>query len=127
MKFFNAAILLTTISAASGFSMETSRRQAIQAAIGGIATAIAPSLVSVLPANAVVDEETPRVITRQGGLLVRFHLFRFALGSLFQMLTLLVVSSWNLLNVGIFSRWSKINPHDGPIWMEQIRGRSWCL
>lgn len=72
MKFINAAILLTTFSAASGFSVETSRRQAIQAAIGGVATAVAPSLISVLPANAVVSEETPRTITRMGGFLVSF-------------------------------------------------------
>jgi hypothetical protein len=32
---------------------------------------VAPSLLSILPANAVVDEETPRVTTRMGGLLVR--------------------------------------------------------
>ena len=70
MKFFNTAILFAIISGVSGFSVETSRRQAIQAAVGGIATAVAPSLISVLPANAVVDEETPRIVTRMGGLLV---------------------------------------------------------
>jgi hypothetical protein len=70
MKIFNVAIVLSIFSGASGFSMETSRRQAIQAAMGGIATAVAPSLISILPANAVVDEETPRSVTRMGGLLV---------------------------------------------------------
>ena len=70
MKFLKATILCSVLSGAAGFSVETSRREAIQAAMGGIATAVAPSLIAVLPANAVVDEETPRVITRMGGLLV---------------------------------------------------------
>lgn len=38
-----------------------------------MATAVVPSLVSLLPANAVVDEETPRVVTRMGGLLEPFQ------------------------------------------------------
>lgn len=71
MKVFNVAVALSILCApAAGFSVETSRRQAIQAAMGGIATAVAPSLISVLPANAVIDEETPRIVTRMGGLLV---------------------------------------------------------
>lgn len=71
MKIFNVAALFAVLSAsASAFSVEQSRRQAIQAIVGGVATAVAPSVISVLPANAVVDEETPRVVTRMGGLLV---------------------------------------------------------
>lgn len=71
MKIFSIAALLVALSAsASAFSVEQSRRQAIQAVVGGMATAIAPSVISVLPANAVVSEETPRVVTRMGGLLV---------------------------------------------------------
>lgn len=69
MKIFNVAALLVALSAsASAFSVD--RRQAIQAVVGGMATVVAPSVISVLPANAVVDEETPRIVTRMGGLLV---------------------------------------------------------
>jgi hypothetical protein len=71
-----ATALLALTSGISGFSVEVSRRQAIQAAIGGVITVAAPSLVSVFPANAVPDEETPRIVTRQGGLLVRSKLPR---------------------------------------------------
>lgn len=56
------------LGGASAFSVDLSRRQAIQAAMAGAATVIVPG---VFPANAVVDEETPRVVTRMGGLLVR--------------------------------------------------------
>ena len=63
------AALLLGGGGVSAFSVDVSRREAIQAAFAG-AAAIAPSLVSVLPANAMPDEETPRVITRMGGLLV---------------------------------------------------------
>ena len=66
-SLFPLAIFL---GGASGFSVDLSRREAIQAAIAGAATVIIPG-VSVFPANAVVDEETPRVVTRMGGLLVR--------------------------------------------------------
>jgi hypothetical protein len=66
-----ATALLALTCGISGFSVQVSRRQAMQAAIGGVMTVAAPSLVSVFPANAVPDEETPRIVTRQGGLLVR--------------------------------------------------------
>lgn len=55
---------------ASAFSVDLSRREAIQAAIAG-AAAVGPALISVFPANAMPSEETPRVVTRMGGLLVR--------------------------------------------------------
>jgi hypothetical protein len=77
MTLLNKATILLTIlaisstSSVSGFSVDISRRQALQAAAAGLATAVAPSLASILPAYAVVDEETPRVTTRMGGLLVR--------------------------------------------------------
>jgi presenilin-like A22 family membrane protease len=61
-------LLLFVLASTSAFSIDMSRRQAIQAAIGGVATVALPS---ILPANAVVSEETPRVVTRMGGLLVR--------------------------------------------------------
>lgn len=74
MGIFNVATaLLALTSGISGFSVEVSRRQAIQAAIGGVMTVAAPSLVSVFPANAIPDEETPRISTRQGGLLEAFQ------------------------------------------------------
>jgi hypothetical protein len=52
------------------FSGEFSRRQSLKAVVGGVATAVAPKIIPLLPVNAVVDEETPRVVTRMGGLLV---------------------------------------------------------
>lgn len=60
------------LSGASGFSVDLSRRQALQAAIAGASTVIIPG-VSIFPANAVVDEETPRLVTRMGGLLEPFQ------------------------------------------------------
>ena len=75
MRLLNvvAAIACALLGAVSGFSVgEISRREAFQAAVGGLATIVAPSLIATLPVNAVVDEETPRSTTRMGGLLVRF-------------------------------------------------------
>lgn len=66
-----AVCAVLDLDGVSAFSAEFSRRQSLQAVIGGVATAVAPSIIPVLPANAVVDEETPRVVTRMGGLLVR--------------------------------------------------------
>ncbi|KAG7350486.1 photosystem II oxygen evolving complex protein PsbP [Nitzschia inconspicua] len=57
----------------SAFSGEVSRRQSLQAFVGGVATAVVPSIIPVFPANAVVEEETPRVVTRMGGLLEPFQ------------------------------------------------------
>ena len=67
------AITLLALSApnASAFSVDLSRRRAIQAAAAGVASAVVPGIVSTKPANAEVSEETPRVVTRMGGLLVR--------------------------------------------------------
>jgi hypothetical protein len=53
------------------FSEGVSRRQSLQAIIGGVATAVTPAIIPVLPSSALVDEETPRIVTRMGGLLVR--------------------------------------------------------
>jgi hypothetical protein len=58
------------LDSVTAFSGELSRRQSIQAVIGGIATAVTSNVIPVFPANAVVDEETPRIVTRMGGLLV---------------------------------------------------------
>jgi hypothetical protein len=79
---------------ACAFSFEQlSRRESLQALIGGVATAIVPSVVSILPAlaaegdeevaevaevavapkvvyHSALTEETPRSVTRMGGLLV---------------------------------------------------------
>ncbi len=67
------AFVCTFLSGVSAFSPELSRRQSFEAVVGGVATAVVPSLVSLLPANAVIDEETPRVVTRMGGLLEPFQ------------------------------------------------------
>lgn len=67
------AFVCTLLSGVGAFSPELSRRQSFEAVVGGMATAVVPSLVSLLPANAVVDEETPRVVTRMGGLLESFQ------------------------------------------------------
>jgi hypothetical protein len=66
-----AVFAVLDLDGASAFSGEFSRRESLQALVGGVATAVMPSVIPVLPANAVVDEETPRVVTRMGGLLVR--------------------------------------------------------
>mmetsp|Transcript_12532 Transcript_12532/g.23415 ORF Transcript_12532/g.23415 Transcript_12532/m.23415 type:complete len:222 (+) Transcript_12532:186-851(+) len=68
-----AVCAVLDIGGVAGFSGELSRRQSLQAFFGGVATAVAPSVIPVLPANAVVDEETPRVVTRMGGLLEPFQ------------------------------------------------------
>ena len=69
-----AALLAHPQGAAAWSSVNPlSRRDAIQATFAaGAATVVAG--VSVLPANAMPSEETPRTITRMGGLLVRFWL-----------------------------------------------------
>lgn len=54
---------------ASAFSVDISRREAIQAAVASVATVVTTGFVA-LPANAIPSEETPRTITRMGGLLV---------------------------------------------------------
>jgi hypothetical protein len=89
-----AVLLVAQLSnEACAFSIEQlSRRESLQALIGGVATAIVPSVVSILPAlaeegdeevaaaevavapkvvyHSTLDEETPRSVTRMGGLLV---------------------------------------------------------
>jgi photosystem II oxygen-evolving enhancer protein 2 len=67
-------LALASLNGISGFSVDMSRRQAIQAGVAAM-TVAAPSLMTgnVFPANAVVDEETPRVVTRMGGLLEAFQ------------------------------------------------------
>lgn len=72
------------VSALSTNNVETvvSRRQSLHALVGGVVTAtgLAPVLMNgmsiqpIQPANAVVSDETPRVVTRMGGLLVRLLL-----------------------------------------------------
>jgi hypothetical protein len=86
---------------ACAFSVDQlSRRESLQALIGGVATAIVPSVVSILPAlaaegdeevavvaevaevvvapkvvyHSALEEETPRSVTRMGGLLVGLSL-----------------------------------------------------
>lgn len=66
-----ARLLISRVSAFSG--VEMSRRQNMQALVGGVVTAVVPVIVPVLPAGAVIDEETPRVVTRMGGLLEAFQ------------------------------------------------------
>mmetsp|Transcript_99929 Transcript_99929/g.279918 ORF Transcript_99929/g.279918 Transcript_99929/m.279918 type:complete len:219 (+) Transcript_99929:68-724(+) len=77
MKTTTQVVLLVAaawmlIGSASAFSVDLSRREAIQAAIAG-AAAVGPALISVFPANAMPSEETPRVVTRMGGLLDPFQ------------------------------------------------------
>lgn len=92
-----AVLLVAQLSnEACAFSIEQlSRRESLQALIGGVATAIVPSVVSILPAlaeegdeevaaaevavapkvvyHSTLDEETPRSVTRMGGLLESFQ------------------------------------------------------
>lgn len=72
-KGYSLAFVCTLLSGVGAFSPELSRRQSLEAVVGGVATAVVPSLVSLLPANAVVDEETPRIVTRMGGLLEAYQ------------------------------------------------------
>lgn len=73
MKTSTIAILSALLSGAGAFSPEVSRRDSFQALVGGVATAVLPGVLPLLPANAVVDEETPRIVTRMGGLLEAFQ------------------------------------------------------
>lgn len=73
--------LLSRVIIAGAFSInELSRRESLAALIGGGAATTAVVMVgpnnnalSILPANAMVDDETPRVVTRMGGLLEPFQ------------------------------------------------------
>lgn len=70
-------LVVALATVVSGFSV-LDRRQAIQKAlVGGVAASTAALLPGgvggILPANAVVDEETPRTTTRMGGLLEPFQ------------------------------------------------------
>ena len=94
------ALVCTLLSGADALSPDMmSRRQSLQAVVGGVATAVVPSVVSLLPAFAddeeapavtttveeeappppkpkyvvQIDEETPRIVTRMGGLLEAFQ------------------------------------------------------
>ncbi|OEU20888.1 Mog1p/PsbP-like protein [Fragilariopsis cylindrus CCMP1102] len=103
----SCAVLLVaqTSNEACAFSVDQlSRRESLQALIGGVATAIVPSVVSILPAlaaegdeeaavvaevapevapevavapkvvyHSALTEETPRSVTRMGGLLESFQ------------------------------------------------------
>ncbi|GKY95823.1 hypothetical protein MPSEU_000542900 [Mayamaea pseudoterrestris] len=79
MKFAKSFALLSALAASScqawSFSaapeQQLSRRQAIRAAATVAATATV--LISSQPAFAVVEEETPRIVTRMGGLLEPFQ------------------------------------------------------
>jgi len=67
------AVVCSLLSGVGAFSPELSRRESLQAAVAGVATVAAPSIASLLPAYAVIDEETPRTLTRMGGLLEPFQ------------------------------------------------------
>lgn len=94
------ALVCTLLSGADALSPGMmSRRQSLQAVVGGVATAVVPTVVSLLPAFAddeetlavtttaeeqapppskpkyvaQIDEETPRTVTRMGGLLEPFQ------------------------------------------------------
>lgn len=73
MKTPTTVILAVLLSGAGAFSPQVSRRESFQALVGGVATAVLPCVFPLLPANAVVDEETPRIVTRMGGLLEAFQ------------------------------------------------------
>ena len=70
MAIFCKVVLICFLAAASAFSVDINRRNAIQAAVAGVSSAVIPA---ILPANAEVSEETPRTITRMGGLLEPFQ------------------------------------------------------
>jgi cytochrome c biogenesis protein CcdA len=121
-----AAVMLCVAVAVSGFSLEVSRREAFKAAltgVAGIATVAAPSLLSTMPAFAVVSEETPRIVTRMGGLLVS----RIILNDTARNKTV-VFSKFELdfsqkqadcvSLVGSVPRWGSVHQNDGTVGME---------
>ena len=70
ITFLAAAICLAAVGNVSAFSSkELNRRESLQALVGGVATAVIPAVVPQI-ANALPSDETPRVVTRMGGLLV---------------------------------------------------------
>jgi hypothetical protein len=74
MKIFVAVVMTTALlvnQVTVAFSVDSlSRRDAFQAAFASATAAVGVVGISVLPANAMPTEETPRTITRMGGLLV---------------------------------------------------------
>jgi hypothetical protein len=116
-----AVFAVLEMDGASAFSGEFSRRESLQALVGGVATAVMPSVIPVLPANAVVDEETPRVVTRMGGLLVRtkkrgMHLARRCVPIMRFSPSFSAFSK----STGTLSRWPEKYSHDDTLRMEQI-------
>ena len=70
ITFLAAAICLAAVGNVAAFSSnELNRRESLQALVGGVATAVIPAVVPQI-ANALPSDETPRVVTRMGGLLV---------------------------------------------------------
>jgi hypothetical protein len=98
VTLFAAIYCILDIAHVSGFSGQLSRRQSLQAVVGGIATAALPSVVPLLPASAVVDEETPRVVTRMGGLLVSADLCEWVFVPPISIYTHSVCGVWSLLS-----------------------------
>jgi hypothetical protein len=70
--FLPAFCLLASLLVLQGqaFSSDISRRQALTKAIGTVAGGVVTTLTLPGLANAEISEETPRVVTRMGGLLV---------------------------------------------------------
>ena len=125
---------------------EVSRRQTLQNFIKGgaaVATASAFGVGAGFPqaANAVVTEETPRVVTRMGGLLVSIVVFclrtlfvcsHLQYGAHSKKKTIPLLTPQFLLTIlkmmiGTLPRRTSINQDVGTVWLEQVRWRGWCL
>lgn len=122
---FSLLAVSTMPQGAASFSLGLSRRQTFAQTAnvaGSIATAVAfPNL----GANAEVTEETPRVVTRMGGLLVSLYL---AVGG--DQLLFPCAIGWSLIlkinfknsipHTGVIPRRSPRLQDYGSFWMEQI-------
>lgn len=64
-KESRVVLICTLLSGVAALSPEMSRRQSLQAVIGGVATAVVPSVVSLLPANADDDGQAFPIITSE--------------------------------------------------------------
>ena len=70
-------VALTLVIPGQAFSTQLSRREAFAKAVGTVAGSVVTTIALPQLANAEITDETPRVTTRMGGLLVG----RFQFGS----------------------------------------------
>ena len=69
--FPSLCLVACALQGTEAFSSELSRRQAVAKTFNTVAGGIATTVVLPNVVNAEISEETARVVTRMGGLLVR--------------------------------------------------------